>query len=375
MARALGASVPSTLDSRALRAPLRHQQSVIRHPSSVIGAQRPPTFPLMPRRASPLHQPHDKLFQAGFRIPANTAAFLRGHLPPWLSKRIQWSKLKHVPGSFIHESMTKSESDLLFRVLCDGGTAFVYILFEHQHDKDKWIALRLSSYIHQIELDFRAKNPDAEKLPVVVPVVLAQNATSWEIPKRFSELFDLPMGEDDPLRQFVPDFTFRLIQLADLSFDDIKGTNTGVMILRALKASRTRKLLGEEVWDEPRLSKLSTKILHQLLLYILDSSSVDMEAFRDKVKQLETSKLKNAAMTLAQQLREDGLQQGMQQGMQQGQVASKRQDILEALKLRFKRVPAGLREEIEIVSDIAKLQALHRAAILSRTLEEFAEAL
>jgi predicted transposase/invertase (TIGR01784 family) len=267
--------------------------------------------------------------------------------------------------------MTKSESDLLFRVLCDGGTAFVYILFEHQHDKDKWIALRLSSYIHQIELDFRAKNPDAEKLPVVVPVVLAQNATSWEIPKRFSELFDLPMGEDDPLRQFVPDFTFRLIQLADLSFDDIKGTNTGVMILRALKASRTRKLLGEEVWDEPRLSKLSTKILHQLLLYILDSSSVDMEAFRDKVKQLETSKLKNAAMTLAQQLREDGLQQGMQQG----QVASKRQDILEALKLRFKRVPAGLREEIEIVSDIAKLQALHRAAILSRTLEEFAEAL
>jgi len=57
----------------------------------------------------------------------------------------------------------------------------------HQpHDKDVWIALRLSSYIHQIVLDFRAKNPDAEKLPVVVPVVLAQNATSWEIPTRFS---------------------------------------------------------------------------------------------------------------------------------------------------------------------------------------------
>jgi hypothetical protein len=48
----------------------------------------------MPRRASPLHQPHDKLFQAGFRIPANTAAFLRDQLPPWLSKRIQWSRLK-----------------------------------------------------------------------------------------------------------------------------------------------------------------------------------------------------------------------------------------------------------------------------------------
>jgi hypothetical protein len=143
------------------------------------------------------------------------------------------------------------------------------------------------------------------------------------------------------------------------------------MILRALKASRSRKLLGAEVWDEPRLSRLSTKIFHQLLLYILDSASVDMETFRDKLSQLETSKLKDAAMTLAQQLREDGLQQGMQRG----QVSSKRQDILEALKLRFKRVPAGLREEIEVIDDIAKLQGLHRAAILSGSLEEFAEAL
>jgi hypothetical protein len=61
--------------------------------------------------------------------------------------------------------------------------------------------------------------------------------------------------------------------------------------------------------------------------------------------------------------------------MQRGQVSSKRQDILEALKLRFKRVPAGLREEIEVIDDIAKLQGLLRAAILSGSLEEFAEAL
>ena len=325
----------------------------------------------MPRRDSPLHQPHDKLFQAGFRIPANTAAFLRGQLPAWLNKRIQWSKLKHVPGSFVDERMRKSESDLLFQVPCDNGTAFVYILFEHQHDKDRWIALRLLYYKFQIWMEFLAKHPDAEKLPVIVPVVLAQNATSWKIPTRFSELFDLPLGESDPLRAFVPDFTFRLIQLADISFDDITGTNTGVMILRALKASRSRKLLGAEVWDEPRLSKLSTKIFHQLLLYILDAASVDMETFHDKVKQLETSKLKHAAMTLAQQLREDGMQQGMQQGIQQAM----QQGILQTLQLRFKRVPAGLREEIELMGDIAKLQSLHRAAILSGSIEEFAGAL
>ena len=188
-------------------------------------------------------------------------------------------------------------------------------------------------------------------------------------------MFHLPLGKDDPLRAFIPDFTFRLIQLANIPFDDIQGTNTGVMILRALKANRSRKLLGAEVWDEPRLSKLSRKIFHQLLLYILDSTSVDMETFRDKVQQLETSKLKDAAMTLAQQLREDGMQQGIQDGMQQGMQRAMQQSIVQTLKLRFKRVPTGLREEIEMIAEIAKLQSLHRAAILSGSIEEFAAAL
>ena len=76
-------------------------------------------------------------------------------------------------------------------------------------------------------------------------------------------------------------------------------------------------------------------------------------------------------MTLAEQLHEEG----MQQGIHRGQVAAKQQDILEALMIRFDRVPEGLREEIESIADTAKLQSLLRAAIRSSTLEEFAEAL
>jgi len=331
----------------------------------------------MPRRESPLHQPHDKLFQAGFRIPANTAAFLRGHLPPWLVKRIQWSKLRHEPGSFVNERLRKSESDLLFRVPCDGGTALLYILFEHQHDKDPWIALRLLRYMLEIWREFLAKNPGATKLPVILPVVLAQNSTVWSIPTRFSELFDLS-GEDG-LQAFVPDFTFRLIQLAEIPFDKIQGTDTGIMVLRTLKARQTRQLLSNEVWDEALLSRLPQPILRLIFYYILDSEDIDKETFRNKLEALETSKLKKSAMTLAEQLHEEGLQQGVQQGMQQGiqrgQILSNQKSILEALKLRFKRVPAGLREEIQSISDLAKLQSLHRAAITSPTMDAFAESL
>ena len=72
-------------------------------------------------------------------------------------------------------------------------------------------------------------------------------------------------------------------------------------------------------------------------------------------------------MTLAEQL--------LEEGMQRGQVAAQQQDILEALEIRFHRVPDGLREEVESIADTAKLQSLLRAAIRSSTLEQFAEAL
>jgi hypothetical protein len=83
-------------------------------------------------------------------------------------------------------------------------------------------------------------------------------------------------------------------------------------------------------------------------------------------------------MTLAEQLHEEGMLQGIEHGMQQGihrgQVVAKQQDILEALEIRFQRVPEGLREEIALITETAKLQSLHRAAITSATLDEFAQA-
>jgi predicted transposase YdaD len=119
-----------------------------------------------------------------------------------------------------------------------------------------------------------------------------------------------------------------------------------------------------------------------LMRYILDRD-LDKPAFRKKLKTLHNPKLSKNAMSLAEQFRQEGIrkgrqegrQEGRQQGRQEGLIFSKQQDILEALEIRFDRVPEGLREEIESIADAAKLQSLHRAAIRSATLDEFAEEL
>ena len=66
-----------------------------------------------------MHQPHDKLFKAGFSDPETTARFLRSQLPPALTAAIDWSSLRLEPGSFIDSHLIQCGMNLcstLYRV-------------------------------------------------------------------------------------------------------------------------------------------------------------------------------------------------------------------------------------------------------------------
>jgi hypothetical protein len=172
----------------------------------------------------PLHQPHDKLFKSAFGDPATTAGFLRWEIPADLSAAIDWERLRLEPGSFVDSHFRQSESDLLFSAPVGTSRCLIHLLFEHQLAPDPWIALRLLRYQLRIWETWRRNHPDRARLPVILPVVLAQNAEVWHISPRFSSLLDIPDPFAKELDGMVPDFTFRLIQLAETPFDAIRGT-------------------------------------------------------------------------------------------------------------------------------------------------------
>lgn len=85
---------------------------------------------------------------------------------------------------------------------------------------------------------FLRQSPQADTLPVIIPVVLAQNRRKWAVSPRFRSLLGLPTSKESVWAQFVPDLTFRLIELAGLRFEEIAGTPLGIVTLRLLKAER-----------------------------------------------------------------------------------------------------------------------------------------
>jgi hypothetical protein len=70
------------------------------------------------------------------------------------------------------------------------------------------------------------------------------------------------------LRPFLPDFAFRLIQVAQIPFSAIRGTPAGIVVLRTLKAGRSGKLLDAAIWDEPLLAQLPRALFEAFVLYL-----------------------------------------------------------------------------------------------------------
>jgi hypothetical protein len=220
---------------------------------------------------------------------------------------------------------------------------------------------------------------NSKPLPVIFPVVLAQDRRIWNLSTQFSALFGSAASLDF-LRPFVPDFAFRLIQLAAIPFDAIRGTPDGIFVLRVLKAEPIGLLLGNAVWDNNLLAHVSRRLFDRFIPYIFDRTDpIDRPRVFRKIRCVRNQAHRTSAMTLAQHLRQEGFATGKQEGRQEGELkgtlAASRQSVLEALDLRFGPIPDGLRDSLNAVADPEKLRALLRAAIVSDSLEAFTASL
>ena len=320
-----------------------------------------------------LHQPHDKLFRATFSNPKNAAAFLRHHLDAPIPALVDWNSLSLLPGSFIDSRMKGSEADLLFSAKIGTSDALFYILWEHQRSEAPLMGLRLLSYMVRIwKRQIRESGPSA-KLAPILPLVLAQDKDRWKTSTHFHELFAFPQSDWEAIRACTPDFAFRLLQLVDLSYEDIHGTPEGILTLRSLKAEPLDELLHNLVWDNAVITGVSHEAVERFFRYVLNAN-VDTHAFQEKVKHQQSKHLTELAMTLADRFREEGLQKGRQEGRKEGRqegVTSLQKALVEVLEVRFGFVPRGLAETLSAISDLDSLKTLHKIALTCLDLESF----
>ena len=321
-----------------------------------------------------IHQPNDKLLKATFSSPENARAFFQNHLPVELADALDWNSLALEPCSFIDPQFASSESDLLFHITLQQSDAFLYLLFEHQSSEDPRMALRLLSYILRIWERFSQNHPPPAKLPAILPIVLAQGKRPWKTSTRLEDLIELPPSVAHILRPWQPALTYQLLELIRIPYEAFAGTPEGILTLRALKAEPMDELLSDPVWDEALLFSISEGALERILRYILNAD-VSIPQLKERLSKIQTKPLQSKTMTLADRLREEGKLEGEREGILRGKREGQLRAVLHALEIRHGSYPEGIREAIEAIYDLQRLEALLESAIRSDSLEAFAQKL
>jgi hypothetical protein len=232
----------------------------------------------MPSRAQ---SPHDEFFKAIFGDVRRARDLLLGLLPPEVSRELDLSALALDQTSYVSDALKESCTDLVFTCPLDGKPAMVAILLEHKSWEPAVPHLQLLRYMLSI---WEQNLADKEPLRVVIPILIHQGETRWEI-RAFADTFAfLP----DSLRRFVPSFdlvyedlvTTSAAELGTLFHDAVVQTALATMKYTSAKDEAGMLALARGL--SPDLGELTgdeaLRTLHQLLEYIFKSND---QALRD----------------------------------------------------------------------------------------------
>jgi hypothetical protein len=251
------------------------------------------------------------------------------------------------------------EPDLVAKVRFKGLPAFFIIHVESQNQFQKTFGRRLFRYFSRLH--------DKYELPVYPIVVF-----SFDSPRK--------LQADEYRVEFpnkvVMEFRYDVIQLNRLNWRDfVKKPNPVAAALMAkmniAPSERARvkleclRLLATLKLDLARMNLISGFVDRYLKL-----NTEEQEEFQAEVKALAFEETEGV-MEIVTSWMEEGLLQGRQEGIEEGQLQAVRDDVIEILSARFKKVPAGVKRTLAAIEDRRQLKLLLRQAATVPSLKEF----
>ena len=324
----------------------------------------------MPDRAKVL--PHDALVKAAFASPRHAASLYRHMLTPNSAALIDWASLRLESGSHVDPRLSATHSDLLFSGrLCSGTPVLLYLLLEHQSRSERFMALRMSSYVHRV-LERHRKDKPREALPVVLPFLLSNAPDGWTAPTRLQDLFS-PHPETIPaFAPYTPHLSLMLMDLAKLGDPELERgplPPSHVLVVWALRDGRVIQQMVQALprWvsmiNQALMSDEGMQIFGHIIQYLsMTNDETDFDTFCDTVQSL-IPQTGDIMITKAEVLMNRGRAEGIEEG--------RAQILIKMLQLKFGQVPAERLESIHAGTDTQIEQFIQRIFVATSLDEVF----
>jgi len=167
---------------------------------------------------------HDHSYKQLFSNPELVRDLLRGFVKEEWVEKLDLETLERVNGTYVSDDLREREDDIVWRVQLGDSWVYVYLLIEFQSTVDRYMALRLLTYLGLLYQDLQKNGqllPDG-KLPPVLPLVLYNGQKKWNAAVSISELIQDVGGG---LSKYKPDFQYLLLEENSFSLESLPARN------------------------------------------------------------------------------------------------------------------------------------------------------
>ncbi|MBY4598587.1 Rpn family recombination-promoting nuclease/putative transposase [Ottowia caeni] len=157
--------------------------------------------------------PHDGIYKQIFSHPQTIEALLRGFIHEDWVDHVDLSTLEKTNGQYVSEDLQQRSEDVVWRVklnLPEGRQEwlYLYLLIEFQSKVDRWMAVRLLSYVSLLYQDLiKSGQVKRQKLPPVFPIVIYNGEAKWWASLEVADLIAAPKS----LARFAPRFRHHVL--------------------------------------------------------------------------------------------------------------------------------------------------------------------
>ncbi|RCK80802.1 MAG: putative transposase [Candidatus Ozemobacter sibiricus] len=196
-------------------------------------------------------QDHDHPYKLLFSHPEMVRDLLLTFVKEDWVGQLDFATLEKQNARFVTDDLRDREDDLIWRVRLAGRWLYVYILLEFQSSPDRFMAVRLMTYLGLLYQDLirSGQISGSEVLPPVLPLVLYNGQARWSAPLQIATLIAEGPGS---LQRFRPDFRYLLIDEGAYDKAELATHRNAVSALFRLETCRTpeevRSIVAELVF-------------------------------------------------------------------------------------------------------------------------------
>ena len=307
---------------------------------------------------------HDSGYKRLFYHPEMIRDLLLGFVPAAWVAELDWRTLEKYPAEFVDDRLRNRRGDVIWRVRWGKDWLYIYILLEFQSGVQRFMAMRLFTYIDLLYQDLiRSRQLGRpRRLPSVLPIVLYNGERRWSAPTTLDPLIQAGPAE---LVTYRPQMRYLLIDEGAYTDAALASQRNLVAALFRLEKSRGPEVVREIItalaeWlAEPEQDELRRSFLVWLREGFLKTRLPDVSL--PELNSLEEARvmLTERVVSWTQQWKEQGLQEGRQEASY-----SQRRMLLRQIRRRFNESIALQSAPIlERISDLTVFEDLGEALL------------